>query len=240
MQQTSETYKALLQSGNARKEYKVVISGQGGTNAEDYFRDRICYLTTRGGIFAMDRPGIGGTVVREIDLKIWNPGTIPYGAELRPYVRLTDGETSSEWLQKGLFFIDTRDERPGVVIIHGYCSMLKGEQPFMQSGDQGVWPRRDRDIVAQAAQKMGVTVDPATTRIVTRGYSIGYPGYGQAGRTVQEVLGYIAAMYAGNFIMSDTGTLLLLKLQDLDNTAASLLINEDGQYITLGGVRICV
>ena len=239
MQTVSDTYRTLLQSGRAYAEWKITIGGV------EYFSDRLYRLTTRGSVFNGDTPGIGGTVSREIDLKVRSSGPIPTAAELRPCVRLTDGETASEWLPKGVFYVDTRREVPpgsGVFEMHGYCGMLKGTQPFAVSGDQGDWPMADLNVVREAAERMGTSVDARTVEIMTKGYMIDYPGYGEAGYTILEVLGYIAAMYAGNFVMSDAGELLLLPLRCVSDTDTEpgCLINEDGQYITLGGVRIRV
>ena len=50
---------------------------------------------------------------------------------------------------------------------------------------------------------------------------------------MREVLGIIAASYGGNFVMSDEGMLLLIRLADLPKET-NLLITEYGDTIVFG------
>ena len=56
---------------------------------------------------------------------------------------------------------------------------------------------------------------------------------------MREVLENIAAMYAGSFIMSDTGELLLVTMFGIPKET-SYLIDNVGFAITFGGDRILV
>ena len=82
---------------------------------------------------------------------------------------------------------------------------------------------------------MGVSVDPRTTAMITQGYTIPLP----TGYTLREVLGYIAAMYVGCFIMSDAGELRLVSILELP-PETNYLIDQLGDAITFGGDRILV
>ena len=53
---------------------------------------------------------IGNCIAKELNLVLRNPGEIPRMAEIRMEFRLNSGTQQSEWLPKGTFFIDTRDE----------------------------------------------------------------------------------------------------------------------------------
>lgn len=71
---------------------------------------------------------------------------------------------ASEWVPKGVYYIDTReyDKESGVLRLNGFDAMLKGEQDFMQSGDQGTWPQIDRNIVCDVASRIGLGKDTYT------------------------------------------------------------------------------
>lgn len=147
-------------------------------------------------------------------------------------------EFYSEWIQQGVYFVDTREvikseNNVDVLVLHGYDAMLKAEQMFVSSTILG--DSVDIDMVNEIARIMGVVVDERTTALMTMGYTIPLP----TGYTLREVLGYIASMYVGGFIMSDIGELRLVTVLEMPEET-SLLINEDYDYIVVGGYRILV
>lgn len=230
MQERSNIYKKLLADQLAVIEIKVTIAG------EEYGQDRLVSVQTNGGLFPEEAFGIGGTRSREIELIVREPGTIPRMAEIRLYARLTNGETASEWLPKGVFYIDTRATDPfGTnVTIHGYDAMLKTEQTYTGEGAQGQWPKTDIAAVNEIAQIIGVEVDSRTTEVMTQGFQVQYPGYGDSAYTMREVLKYIAVMYAGNWVMSDEGKLYLVAIAKLPKET-SYLLDDVGDTLLLGG-----
>lgn len=194
---------------------------------------------------------------------------------------------TSEWLPKGVYFIDTReyDKETGVLYLTGMDAMLKGEQDYMTSGAQGTWPAVDINILCDIADRLelgddqftavsspsgnpknqgwyyksgnnyyltsntsvvsGTTyykrsntgIDSRTLPLINKYYKVQYPGYGEDAYTVREVLGYIGAFYAGNWVINDSGQLRLLVLGDIP-AETYYLITEDGDRITLGGDRL--
>ncbi len=205
MQTTSALWQTLLASPNHRKEVKISINGV------DYGEEAIVSLRTSGNCFGTDRLTVGLAPAGEIDLAIREiSANIPRMAALLPYVRLTDGAQTSEWLQKGVYYIDTRETgADGVLRIHGYDAMLKtaAVQPYSSL----TWPALDIDAVGEIASILGVAVDSRTTALMTQGYRIPLP----AAYTMRETLENIAALYGGSFVMSETGELRLVCLWDL-------------------------
>ena len=183
---------------------------------------------------------IGNCIASTLDIKIRNPNTIPRMAQVDIEVRLDDGETQSEWLPKGTYFIDTRAIEDDVLHIVAYDAMLKTEQSFTQAGEQGDWPRTDITVVNQIAQRIGVSVDARTTALMSRGYLVQYPGIvledgtpkysADGGLTMREVLGYIGVMYGGNWFISDAGALRLVPLTGSGD--ATVLGNDVGELET--------
>ena len=232
MQPVSLLYRQLL-AANAPKEVQAIIAGT------VYGQDKIVSANSKAAL--MDKAAtIGNCVAKELTIVLRNPGEIPRMAQIQMRFRLNNGTQQSEWLPKGTFFIDTRDEGNGVLSIDAFDPMLKCDQSFTTSGEQGTWPRTDITVVNQICSRIGVTLDSRTAEIITAGYTIQYPGFGEGAYSMREILGFIGSMYAGNWIITDENKLRLLVLGDIPDDTTNLLITEYGEYITMGGFRIRV
>lgn len=259
MQATSSLYKELLAAQHWKEtrlsigETGKLITNQGdpitfgGTgiltaNSEadgGYGENILISMETSIKVFSADTPTVGSCVSGEISVEMLRPaGSIPRQARMVPYVRLTDGVRYSEWIQKGVYFIDTREfqeDGSGVdrLILHGYDSMLKAEQDYPASTLD--WPATDIQVVQEIADFIDVSVDSRTVALMKHSYPVQYP----AQYSCREVLGYIAAMYAGCFVMSDLGELRLVVLNGVPEET-QYLVATTGQAITFGGDRILV
>ena len=229
-------FDTIYQEGNYETHYKVNIDGV------DYGEDKIWSMKTSRRLFTENTPMIGNALVGMVDLTIDNPGvTFSRMAKIKPYIRLYSKTRRmySGWAQKGEFFIDTRpkDEADGIetLEITGYDAMRKANQKYPSS--TLTWSSTsptDLQVVNEIARTIGATVDAVTrTKLQANPHVVGFP----AQYTMAEVLGSIAATHGGNFCISDRGTLLLVGLMDLPEETY-LLVNEKGNYITFGGVRI--
>ena len=259
MQNTSDLYKELLYSTH-RKEVRLTIGDTGRLIGKDgsvilfggtsilldttgadngYGEDLLVSLDTTSTMFATSTPTVGSCISSEIDIVMLQPlGEIPRQARLVPYVRLTDGARFSEWLQKGVYFLDTREidqSSSGIEYIHmhGFDAMLKTEQPYPSSQLQ--WPAKDIDVVKEIANLINVPVDSRTLELMSSEYLIQYP----ANYYCREVLGYIAALYAGCFVMSDLGELRLVSMYNIP-PETRYLVSDNRQPILFGGDRILV
>lgn len=232
MRETSELYKAILASSNHQHETKLIIAGV------EYTQENIISVHISGGLFTA--LGIGNCAARQIDLEILPIETIPRQAKIETYVRLVLGSQVSEWIPKGVFFISVRkkDKRTGSLTITGYDAMLKAESVWLNSDyDYENWPMSQADAVNDIAYRMGIEVDPRTA--LTTAFPVDYPVDENGDLTMREVLGYIAVSNAGNWIITDDGKLLLIKLGDMP-PETHYLVNERGDAITFGGDRILV
>lgn len=228
MQTVSSTYTTIL-SGKHRAEWKVAINGA------DYGEGVLLEIEINRSVFASS-PVLGSCISAEIDLSLINPTVdIPRMALIEPYVRITNGTLTSEWLPKGKFYIDTREytknDAVDVMKIHGFDAMLMAEQLCPIEN----FPMTDIQAVNAVTTFLGFTVDSSVSGIVTHGYSVPIP----AEYSCREVLGYIAAMYAGCFIMDDFGSLRLVTVNGMP-AETNYLINGAGFSITFGGDRILV
>lgn len=229
MQPVSALYRQLLLAPGTYKEHRVVIAGT------TYGQSQIISLRTSANLFAENTMGVGGAVAKEIDLILRAPGTIPRMAQMIPAYRLVNGEQQSEWIQKGVFWIDTRstDDLTGALTIHGYDTMLRAEQVW--EPEQSLeFPMTMQAAVEEIARLMGITIDART--VLSTAYTIDYPANNY---TLRDVLRYIAAAHAGNFIITDAGELRLVTFGEIP-PETNYLVEENGDAITFGGDRILV
>ena len=80
---------------------------------------------------------------------------------------------------------------------------------------------------------MGVELDSRTA--LNGSYQVEYPN----DYTMREVLGYIGAVNGGNWNITETGKLRLVRLNELP-PETFLLVTENGSPIRFGEVRILV
>lgn len=254
MQTTSALYKEII-AGDHWFETSLVIGDEfylideslnyitfGGTriyydsDSGGYGENMLKEVKTTQHVFTDDKPAVGCCVSAEIDVTMIKP-TAPIAkmSSMKPYVRVCSAEKQSEWIPKGVYYIDTRSdgESTDEIAFHGYDAMLKAETVLPTTGDVGAWPMTDIVTVRFIAALMGVEVDPRTVDIVQRGYVVEYP----AGYSLREILGFIAGMYAGNFIMSDEGKLRLVRLNEI-GIETHYLVDNVGSVIKFGGDRI--
>lgn len=232
MHTTSALYQRLLRDGRHRKEFMVRIAGT------DYAQDRLVNLETSGGIF--DEPDIGCCVSRQIDLVLRVPGDIPKGAKIQVYVRLALGGEFSEWIPKGEFYFSTRktDARTGSMTVHGYDAMRRaGEIWLTPAYDRRNWPMPPMEAARDIASRIGVELDPRTA--LDPAFPVGYPVDENGDLAMDDILSGLAVANAGNWIITDEGKLLLLRLGDIP-PETNYLVDEHGDAITFGGVRILV
>lgn len=256
MQKTSATYKEIV-AGTHWFETKLVIGDEfylidenanhitfGGTriyydsDSGGYGMNMLKEIKTTHHLFTDDKPMVGCCVAAEIDITMIKPtATIKRMSSIKPFIRAVNDTKVSEWIPKGVFYIDTRSdgESTGEIVLHGYDAMLKAENDWPTNGDIGTWPKTDIQVVRLIAGYMGVEVDSRTATIMQRGYRVQYPG----GYSMREILGYIAGMYAGNFIMSDDGKLRLVRLNEI-GIETHYLVDSAGYSIKFGGDRILV
>lgn len=260
MQKTSSLYKEIL-SGTHTTETRVSLGDSGllvdktkdritfggtriliATSGADggYDESLLSYVETSGGLFSGDEPKVGECISREVNIKMLKPvGEIAGLARISLYSRITDGSRHSEWLPQGVFFLDSMDEDADDddikwLQIHGYDALLFSEQDYPANTKLN-WPAKDVDVVQEIAAALNVTVDARTIALMKNAYLVQY----NTTFSCREYLGYIAAMYAGCFIMSESGELQLVCFWAIPKETRYLIDNA-GFAITFGGDRIIV
>lgn len=215
MHQTSDTYKKIL----AGKHWVETVL-QVGSNADVavcwsipgtvYGADMITKISQKGDILDREAPGIGYFVARKLEITMLDPGKqVAVMGRLVPYSRLVSDSGVSEWIPKGVFYVDTRkkamvDTQAATVDIIGYDAGLKASIDY--DGADLAWPATDVQVVADIAGEIESAYDVSN---LNGGFTIAKPEE----KTCCEVLRGIAALYGGNFTVDDCGVLRLLPLQ---------------------------
>lgn len=241
MQNTSALYQEIL-AGPYSTEVRVRITGTDNAEHIVTVAELSGPVTITEGVFDTSY-GIGNAVSAEIELNMlvpadWNPKRM---ARIRPQVRITDGQRTSEWINRGVFYIDTRQQTKNfagenVLTIHGYDRMLMAEQMYASVN----WAtKRDYAVVQEICSFIGngwsLDSDTLTYMQGLTPVTIKTP----YNFTYREVLQSIAAIRCGNFIFDEMGKLKLIPLNSAPY-AGHYLITEHGNPITLGGTKIVI
>ena len=179
----------------------------------DYGENVLTSVKTTQGIIKDNKPQVGCAIASEIDLSMLKPVTnIPRMSKIRVYVRACNETQTSEWLPKGVFFIDTRstDKATNVLTIHGYDSMLKTEQIYAGTT---VWTSKPmRTVVNEIASAINVSIDARTQTLMQSlpNYNVSYNNT----LTMRQYLEAIGAAWGGSWVFSDRGELRFVRYID--------------------------
>lgn len=242
MYSVSNLYNTIIANSSHWFESRVLINGVA------YGESTLMSVGTVYRVFSQEQPTVGGCLAAELEVKMLAPSSsIPRMAQVKPYVRVTDGTQTSEWIPQGIFFIDTRetshnDDGLDVITLHCYDAMLKAEADY-QDTSVG-YPHTAGYVVRVIAKAMGLQsstsvwdgVDSRTQELLTTTvYNVGLP----IGFSMRETLGNIAAMYCGNWIINYDGQLRLVTLTELPDETY-YLVDSSYDPITFGGDHIIV
>lgn len=224
----------LYMEGSLIDTKTAILVESGG--ADDGVRENaLISISTSNRLFSGNTPSIGNAVAGQIELQLLDIGfNIPRMAEIRPYVRVTDGTNTSEWIPQGVFYTDTRfvttnDNGLDIWTITGYDAMLKAEQPYPEDAQTMA-----STVVKNIAGLMGLTEEKIDEHVweiipINGGDLIQCSGE----YTCREHLQYIAALYGGNWTMTNEGRLNLVRIND-SPYETNLLTDETGYTLNFG------
>ena len=212
MQNTSATYQEIV-SGSHWFETALRIYTD-SSNYQILYEDNIISAKISRPGMSDSKPSVGGALASTLDLEIVTPSfTIPRMAKIITYFKAVNSEEASGWFPSGTWWIDTRSVAAGdfsTTTITAFDAMMFGEQEYPDTVHS--WPYLDKNVVAEIASTIGVTVDSRTNDFLSSAYMIELP----ADYTMREVLEHIAAMYCGNFVITAENKLLFVPLYGLE------------------------
>ena len=230
MQQTSATWKQLWAAG-AALEARATIGGVAYT-------DISAPVIRRAAM--QNALSIGNVAAASLSLVIRGVGVVPRSAAVVVEARLNDGQTASEWLPQGTFYISRRARDPvtGLLALECYDALLKANALWVPSA--GTWPRTMAAVAAELAALLGLSFDSRTTIPSGPAFVIAEPS---AGTTVRDVLGMIAQAGGGNWIVTPGNRLRLLPVATGTDTVSVIGVTggmKTGPNGTVTGVRCSV
>ena len=153
MQNTSATWKRLWAAG-AALETRATIGDTVVTEISQPVINRACM---------QEKLGIGNVAAASLTLTVRGAATIPRSAAVVIETRLNDGETASEWLPQGTFYIARRARDPvtGAVALECYDALLKANAVWEPSA--GSWPRAMSAVLTELLALLGLTLDSRTS-----------------------------------------------------------------------------
>lgn len=216
MQTRSADYQSIMADAAHTVEWQISINDVLYTQDDIIFEDgsgleprMTCQL------FGDSEPEVGKATAAQFSCAILEvPGAVSRLASIQPQYRLRAGNSASEWITLGTFFLDTRqtDKLTGALMLTCFDRMLmadgKGGVPYYEISSFSSWPQPMSAVAHEIAGKIFVQIDPRTTIRTGAGYMVGDPG----DLTMREVLGYIAAAHGGNWIITPAGKLRLVPL----------------------------
>ena len=218
MHQTSELYQEIVADRFHKVECKLLIDGV------EHGENTLVSVETENNLFAEEAPSCGNAVSGTITAKLRTPNTvIRTKAKIELFARVTSGDLVSEWIQKGVYFLDTREKQKAkngedtIIVLDGFDAILMGEQEYIPSGD---WPKSDAEVLDEMCWILGVECVWRPDKNFPIQKPIGY--------SVREIIGYIAAMYGGSVTMDDSGKLKFVGLRQ----------NQNGHEVVFSGLSV--
>lgn len=184
---------------------------------------------------------IGKTACGQIDIEMEKPDVdFARMAKIIPYTRRIDCQPLGAWKQRGVYYIDTRAEEldggNGILHLTGYDGMLKTSKDY---GDLGLtYPATTLAVARRIAALSGISLDTQTVEMLSDGQTIPKPEY----YTGREILGFVAVMYGGSWMMDYYGKLKLVNMADMltsdEELDEKVLADQSNVPIEIGGVYI--
>lgn len=180
----------------------------------------------------MSKPlSVGNCISATLGLSILTDDVLDAKVPIVIKGRLTDGQSVSEWLPFGTFYINQKSSYKGLWTVSCYDAMLKANQSYLSADSDGTgWPKAMSDVVAEIAYRIGVSVDSRTVINTGEDYTVPCP----TGLTMMQVLGYIGGCHGGNWIITEDNALRLVPLMDSPTGAstAPIVIKKQPESVT--------
>ena len=234
MRDCSELWKELAASGAFSLNVRAIIGGKTYTAITAPIVNR-ALLT--------EPLSVGNCVAADLSFSVLTDDAFPRGAEIQIDIQLVDEQDqdrTTEWKTMGTFLLSTRLRNNDMWEITAYDAMLKTNQyyiPVESRNEPDIrvgWPKSMRAVVGEIAAAIGVEVDPRTELEEGEAYQVPYPD----DLTMFEVLGYIGACHAGNWVITEENKLRLVPVTvenifisyNILDMEYSRILTNDGKY----------
>ena len=227
--EVSELWNELRRLPGTHKEYRFLINGH------EYSEELENYTTHSVDSGLFEEFSAGNASCAQLSLTLYTNDDIPKGAKITREVRLVNEGRTSEWIPAGVYRINRRKMDDDYWTIEAYDNMRLCEQPWNPPQDME-FPCPETTAVAHMMSVIGCELD-ASIKIDYPTTDPDNPEPVDNNYTIRQELAWIAAGHMGNWIVTAEGKFLLVPLGS-EPEETYLIVDEYGDYITFGGVRI--
>ena len=197
--------------------------------ANTYGKAHILGGTITDGVYT--NGSIGNCIARQLNIKLWNV-TLDASQPLELYVDAVEANGTITTKAKGVYYIDTIATSPysDYCEVTAFDAMLKSEVVYLKEGE---WTATtDLALITQISTDIGVNIEVNTLSLFT-GSPVNItesPSIGDNGTTSRQILGAIAVIRGGNFIINDNNELELVSLLGKYDVANIVTIDANGDF----------
>ena len=195
MYSVSSLFQNLIKLPNREFDIKALV------NDVEYGADSIVEFTIDEAITEGDDFAIGSAIPSRMDIHFKTVDEFPSNAEIKPFIKLK-GNTDTEWMPVGVFYIDSRKFENDVWKFTCYDKLMQANQPWETSL---MLPAPMRDVIDEICETLGVKLCADT---VIKHYEVPLMTHNF---TIRQVIGYIAACHAANAKINKDGELCFIK-----------------------------
>lgn len=199
-------YDTLISNG-AHFEWQII---NGNTTLKDNL------ISGKISMVLYEQASIGNAMARQLDFEYFKE-SIDFDASL-PLVlqyRAVLNDDTSEWRNKGTYWIDKLDASPysDKASVTAFDALLKANVTWLESGT--FTTTTDQAIVNGIASDIGASIEANTATSLSTPITINTsPSIGANGTTSVEMLSYIGVMRGGNWVVNSDNELELIPLFD--------------------------
>lgn len=225
----SERFKHYLKDHGREFEGKVVINGLSPEEIADGIVDESVEVSGSSVVdFDMEDSGItgeefmlGAVVSSKLNMSLRTTESIPDNAKIQPFIRMLNPLGDTEWLPLGVFFVDSRVKKGGVIQLTCFDKLITAQRLY----DSGLlYPVDMQTVLEEIALLLGLHIAPGL--VLDKSYVV---TENPKGYTYRDVLGFISTAYSSSVRINREGYLDFIDYTD--KTVRETITSKD--YINL-------
>lgn len=208
--------------------------------------DTITAPVIKSALLSDSNVGVGNCIASTLEFTVMTRDSIPKSAQIVIKSSISDGTTTTSTMDFGTFWVNERTVEDDLITLKCYDAMMMGNQAYSDDSQSLNWPKPMTTVVNRICQQMGVQLDARTVIRTGGDYECTKPNDDE---TLLDVLGYIAGMHGGNWIITPENKLRLVTLVspcdetfDVVDDVYDKIYTDDGYKLVheLGGATVPV
>lgn len=224
------TWRSILSKENFRTEFKIAIH-HSETSIREFLSDKIVDFQITRPLFS--KYEVGNATCAQLVFTLDSTLNPQAGAEVDVFARVVANDEISDWINYGVFYIDSRRQDPitKFTTFTAYDDMYKAEAILKDVLHSSVeFPHLFASMAGIIAGSIGISIEESTLNYLNSlDFYVEYPNE----LTMREVLGYIAAGAGGNFFINTSRELQLAFSTSYLGGACEIKLS-DTAYVDIG------